>query len=841
MALQHDNEGFLTGPRQDIDPAAYARHIDILREIRGDSADIKGDVAAIRKLLANPVSARSAPSRPASNSAVFNQNQLAEVIKRAYAGARGADGRFVPSKTVAPSPVTPAVTVAPSAPQSQKPSPIGQSVRPVKAGGPRRSNGQFGGDDSKRERRETRESSQALGNAADSLKRSAGELVSGATQVDPTLAAAKEVGDIVSPAFNLFKPMASLFKRKPKEDADEKPLKKAAVVEKSRNPLRNLFSRKPGASAEEKTFKQTVPWYRRLLNELREINKKSGGKSGVGMGGLSGLLGLLSPFKMLTKLPMVAALGRLMMRGRGMAGRGATRLKGLFGKGAKGFGGMLGKGAGLLGGLGKGVLKRIPILGALISGGSALASIFGSDDPNKSAAENRKDRFTGGGAGIGSLIGGAIGMLGGPLGAIAGAAIGDIVGEKVGAWLSTVNWEDVGKSISDGWTATTDWFKDTWSTVSTYFTDSWKKISDLATGAFDAVNDWVSSKVGAVKKAVGGALDTAKDVATNVVNKGSELASKGVNVLKNAATTITGGTYKAGSNTNKAAVIEAMNGAGIKDPKEQAMFMAQMDHESGGFRTTSENLNYSKKGLLKTFGKYYKTDAEAAADANNPEAIANKVYGGRMGNTDPGDGYKFRGRGFTQLTGKDNYIEAGNDLGLDLVNNPDQAADPANAAKISAWYWKKRNIGAAGKAGDVESATRRINGGLNGLADRKEKYSQYLTQASAGELTMQTGNDTKAVPPPAVAQAIASAMSVPKVPPMLAPVSVSAKPVSYTTPAADLTRLAPKDAPSLIKPIGSSDKPAQAPVRIESQLTQNLSDRSIAAVATGGIGMNGTL
>ena len=787
MALQHDHEGFLTGPRQEIDHAAYARHLAILQEIRGDGEAIRKDVAAIRKSLVQP--ARSVTRGPASNSSVFRPTTLAELVKRSAAATRGADGRFTATKPVAPSTAPGARSVSPL---------IAPSSKAVAAGGSqqRKANGQFGGGsgsgssdpDEKRKARDDRDSSHALGNAAESLKRTAGEMISGTAQVDPAIAAAKEVGDIVSPALGLLKPLSGLFKRKPKDDQDK-----------------------------------AIPWYRRIWSVLRDIKEKSGGKGG-------GLLGGFNPLSLLSKIPGAGLIGTL-LKGAGS----------LLGRGGKGAAGMLGKGAGFLGKMGGGLLKRIPILGALLSGGSALASIFGADDPNKSAADNRKDRFAGGGAGIGSLIGGGLGMLLGPIGSIAGAAIGDIVGKQVGEWLSTVNWEDVGKTIGDTWTATTNWFKDTWTTVTTFFSDSWKKISDIATGAFTAVSDWVSGKVGAVKKAVGATVDTAKDMATSAVNKGSDLASQGVDALKNAANTATGGAYKGGSNANKAALVEAMNGSGIKDPKEQAMFMAQMDHESGGFRNLSENLNYSKKGLLKTFGKYYKTDDEAAADANNPEAIANKVYGGRMGNTDPGDGYKFRGRGFTQLTGKANYAAAGKDLGLDLINNPELATDPANAAKISAWYWKKNNLGAAGKAGDVEAATQKINGGLNGLADRKDKYSAYLAQANAGGLTMQTGNDTKAVPPVAVTQAIASASGMPKVPAMLAPIAVSAKPVSYAPTAPDLTQFAPKDAPSLVKPIGSSAKGGQTSVRVDNPLSQNLSDRSIAAVATGGIGMTGTL
>ena len=180
----------------------------------------------------------------------------------------------------------------------------------------------------------------------------------------------------------------------------------------------------------------------------------------------------------------------------------------------------------------------------------------------------------------------------------------------------------------------------------------------------------------------------------------------------------------------KQALIRAMVRGGITDKKEQAMFLAQMDHESGGFGRLTENLNYSKKGLRKTFGKYYKNDAQAAKDARNPERIANRVYGGRMGNTAAGDGWKYRGRGFIQLTGKSNYEAFAKYSGIDVVSNPDLAARPDVAAQIAVWYWNKRVKSKV--PGGVKAVTRAINGGTNGLADRiekTEKYSQLVNQA----------------------------------------------------------------------------------------------------------------
>ena len=175
-----------------------------------------------------------------------------------------------------------------------------------------------------------------------------------------------------------------------------------------------------------------------------------------------------------------------------------------------------------------------------------------------------------------------------------------------------------------------------------------------------------------------------------------------------------------------------MTQQGMTDPKEQAMFLSQLDHESGGFRTLSENLRYSPDNLIRVFPRYFKTIEEARqVAAGGPEAIANRVYGGRMGNKQDGDGFKYRGRGFIQLTGRDNYIRAGKDLGLDLENNPDLASQPENAAKIALWYWKQRGLSGPAQKGDVLAVTKGINGGTNGLDDRKSKFAKYLSEVGS--------------------------------------------------------------------------------------------------------------
>jgi len=161
-----------------------------------------------------------------------------------------------------------------------------------------------------------------------------------------------------------------------------------------------------------------------------------------------------------------------------------------------------------------------------------------------------------------------------------------------------------------------------------------------------------------------------------------------------------------------------------------AHFLAQCGHESGGFRATQENLNYSAKGLNGIFKKYFPTEAAAAAYARNPQKIANKVYGNRMGNGNEasGEGYKFRGRGYIQLTGKDNYTAFGKAIGEDICANPDTVASQY-ALLSAAWFFNKNGLHkmADGGASDavVTSITKRVNGGTIGLADRIKHFKEY--------------------------------------------------------------------------------------------------------------------
>lgn len=179
-------------------------------------------------------------------------------------------------------------------------------------------------------------------------------------------------------------------------------------------------------------------------------------------------------------------------------------------------------------------------------------------------------------------------------------------------------------------------------------------------------------------------------------------------------------------------IPEVMEKFQINTPLRLAHFLAQCGHESGGFRVVNENLNYSAKGLQGIFKKYFPTPVVAEQYQRKPEKIANKVYASRMGNGDEasGEGFKYRGRGFIQLTGKSNYTAFGKAAGVDTVANPDLVASKYPLLS-AAWYWNSRKLNAVADQGAtdvvVTKATKLVNGGTIGLADRIKHFTEYHT------------------------------------------------------------------------------------------------------------------
>jgi len=170
----------------------------------------------------------------------------------------------------------------------------------------------------------------------------------------------------------------------------------------------------------------------------------------------------------------------------------------------------------------------------------------------------------------------------------------------------------------------------------------------------------------------------------------------------------------------------------ISTTQRQASFIGQCQHESNNFRTLEENLHYSAAGLMRVWPSRFTSDVVAQAYANNPEKIANKVYAGRMGNGDEesGDGWAYHGRGLIQLTGRDNYSACGASLGFALLTNPELLLQPKSACLSAGWFWGKRGLNALADAGDIETMTKRINGGLIGIDDRKAKIAKALSVLS---------------------------------------------------------------------------------------------------------------
>lgn len=172
---------------------------------------------------------------------------------------------------------------------------------------------------------------------------------------------------------------------------------------------------------------------------------------------------------------------------------------------------------------------------------------------------------------------------------------------------------------------------------------------------------------------------------------------------------------------------------GILTPAQQASWIGQCGHECGNFRILEENLNYRAPTLLKLFPKTPKrqwgfTPEEAAAYEKQPQKIANRIYSNRMGNRDKasGDGWRFRGSGFLQLTGHSNFYHAGQALGVDFVMQPELVRTPMYAAQTAGWFWQTHKLNQYADSGDFLTMTKRINGGTIGLEDRIKHINHAL-------------------------------------------------------------------------------------------------------------------
>jgi len=165
----------------------------------------------------------------------------------------------------------------------------------------------------------------------------------------------------------------------------------------------------------------------------------------------------------------------------------------------------------------------------------------------------------------------------------------------------------------------------------------------------------------------------------------------------------------------------------ISTPQRQAAFIGQCAHESANFKVLQENLSYSAEGLMKTWPSRFPTKEVADRYARNPAKIAGKVYNGRLGNTSEEEAAKYLGRGLIQLTGKENYERCGTSINVDLVNNPDYLLNPKYATLSAGWFWNRKGLNELADAKDIETMTKRINGALIGIEDRKIKIVKALS------------------------------------------------------------------------------------------------------------------
>ncbi|MGK0211198.1 MAG: putative chitinase [Polaribacter sp.] len=166
---------------------------------------------------------------------------------------------------------------------------------------------------------------------------------------------------------------------------------------------------------------------------------------------------------------------------------------------------------------------------------------------------------------------------------------------------------------------------------------------------------------------------------------------------------------------------------GIDTPLRKAHFLAQVAHESGGFKFVVENLNYSASVLYNVFRKYFPNLDIANEYTRQQEKIANKVYANRMGNGNEasGEGWKFKGRGLIQLTGKNNFQQLSEASGQNFIDTPEKVSEPKWALTSACWFWKKNNINKYADQDDVHMVTKRINGGYNGLQDRQHYLEEF--------------------------------------------------------------------------------------------------------------------
>lgn len=413
--------------------------------------------------------------------------------------------------------------------------------------------------DSERERLATeREAAKRAGEPGIATR--AYDAVSSAPEIDPTIAAVHEVQAAIAP---VGRGLSRLFGSPGGQDAWYK----------------RIWNELRGQRKDQSTFHKVEQ------KTLQQIDDKTGG-------GGRGILGLVGG--LLSKIPGMGLLGRVL----GTGARGAGGLAGLALRG------------------GKGLFRRIPLLGALFAGGSAAASIAGfADDPNASPEENREKRFTGGGSGIGALIGGGIGtLLGGPIGSVIGGMIGDKVGELVGKWLSTLDWAKIGATISDTWDSAVKDFSAIWDSVGKWLKDKF----GIVTGLANQANDYVKEKTGVDVKAT----------TVQVANAVSSAAKDTASVAKKAAGVATG--YVADRVTKMATPLVAAG----KAAKDWVLGKTSQFFESGNRGAAAISSGHGDHGGA-SYGTYQLASA-GGAKSTLSKFLASSGYASQFAGLTPG-------------------------------------------------------------------------------------------------------------------------------------------------------------------------------------------------------------
>lgn len=330
-------------------------------------------------------------------------------------------------------------------------------------------------------------------------------------------------------------------------------------------------------------------------------------------------------------------------------------------------------------------------------------------------------------------------------------AIGGNIAEGVGGAVDAA-----GDAIAEKATAASEWIESTWSSwfddeeermqeerlknleqeemqqeVIDALDEAVNSVEELDLG--DRISGWFGGLFGDSEQ-VGGMRPTVADQVGAALRPGNAYTE----------TEVASGTAA----ERRDALIRQMDEQGITDPNERAAIMAQAHHESGGFTLTEENFNYSGRRLFELFGEgnaygnrvRFRTQADAdAVVAQGKSAVGDVIYGGRMGNTDVGDGFKYRGRGAFQLTGRDNYRRIGEMIGVDLEANPELVNDPDIGARAALAFYQSSVNQDAARRGDIDTVSRNINGGTIGLQERRDLFASYQRQgvpalSASGEL-----------------------------------------------------------------------------------------------------------